>query len=86
MKEYPISFILIHQNIATTAIKDEYHIIRNRYCTICGPTAQRLSYNRCVPCKGNLKQFSSKTFRSKKIYNDAWNTHGPQGKRWVEEQ
>ena len=96
MKKYPISFILIHQNIqryngdgyslqyndrATAAIKDGYHIIRNGYYTICGSTAQRFSYNRCVPYKGYVKHCSSKTFRSKGYHKNAKNTCGPQGKK-----
>ena len=72
---------LLCNNIATTAIKDEYHIIRYGYYTICSSTAQRFSCNRCVPYKGDVKHCNSKTFRSKSYHNDAINTRDPQGEK-----
>ena len=96
MKNYPISFIIIQQNIhgydgdgysllyhdiATTAFKGWYHIIRNGYYTIRGSAAQRYTCNRCVPYKGDVKYCNSKNFRLKIFHNDAKNTRGPEGKK-----
>ena len=58
-------YSLLCNDISTTAIKDRYHIIRNRYYDICGSTAQRFSCNRCVPYKVYFKHCNSKPFRSK---------------------
>ena len=73
-------YSLLCNNIATTAIQDGYHIIKNEYYSICSSTAQRCSCNRCVPYKGDMKHRCSKTFRSKRFHHDAKNTCGLQGK------
>ena len=74
-------YSLLCNDIATTVIKDGYHIIRNGYYTVGSSTAQRYSCNRCVPYKGRVKHCSSKTFRSKSFCNEAKKTCGPQGKK-----
>ena len=73
-------YSILCNNIATIAIKDGCHIIRNGYYAICGSTAQRF-FNRCVPYKGDVKHCCSKTFRSKSFHNDDKNTRGPLGKK-----
>ena len=72
---------LLCNDITTSALKDGYLIIRYGYYTIRDPTAQRFSYNRCVPYKGDMKHHSSKSFRPKIFYNDAKNICGPKGKK-----
>ena len=48
-------YALLCNDIATTAIKEGFHIIRNGYYNIRGSTAQRFSCNRCVLYKGDVK-------------------------------
>ena len=73
-------YSVLCKNIATTALKDGYHIIRSGYYTICGSTAQSVSCNRCVPYKGDVKYHNSRTIWLKSIHNDAKNTCGLEGK------
>ena len=56
-------YSLLCSDIATTAIKDGSHIIKNEYYTIHGSSAKRFSCNMCVPHKGDVKYCSSKNFR-----------------------
>ena len=62
-------YSLLCNDIATTAIKEGFHIIRNGYYNIRGSTAQRFSCNRCVLYKGDVKHCNSESYRLKSFHH-----------------
>ena len=73
-QKYPVSnqsqrdgYALLCKDLATSAIKQGYQIIKNGYYVIGGLTANRFSCSRCIEYKGNINFCKTTSFYKKNV-------------------
>ena len=72
---------LLCKDLATSAIKQGYQIVKNGFYLVGGLTANRFSCSRCIQYKGNINVGKTTSFRKKTFHNDARNTRGLVGRK-----
>ena len=76
-------YSLLWKDLATSAINHGYQIIKNGFYIVGSLTANRFSCSRCVQYKGDIKCRQLTLFCLKTFHNDAINSRGIIGKKWV---
>ena len=89
-QKYPVcnklkgdGYSLLCKDLETSAINHGYQIVKNRSYIVGGLTDNRFFCSRCIQYKGDIKCLQLSLFRSKTFHNDAINSRGIIGKKWV---
>ena len=72
---------LLCKDLATSAIKEGYQIVKNGFYLVSGLTANRFSCSRCIQYKGNNDVGKTTSYRQKSFHNDARNSRGSVGRK-----
>ena len=71
------------KDLATSAINHGYQIGKNGFYFVYGVTANMFSCSICIYYKGDIKCRQLTLFRSKSFHNNAINSWGIIGEKWV---
>ena len=87
-QKYPVSnqfqgngYDLLCKDLATSAIKQGYQIVKNGFYSASGLTTYRFSCSRCLQYNGNINFHKSTSFCQIIFHNDAKNIHGLMGRK-----
>ena len=80
-RKYPVcnkfngeSYSLLCKDLATSAINQEYQIVRNGFYVVGGLNTNKFSGSRCNQYKGDIKWRQLTLFCAKHFYNDKINS------------